>query len=316
MNIKIHQAINKLNYHTIMKKASVILVLATLMLASCHNAENDFDAAGAFESVETIVSTEASGTIMQFNVEEGQVLKPNQFIGYVDSAQLYFRKQQLQAQIASTQSQTPDISVQVASLQAQLEEAEKNQQRMNNLFKANAATQQQLDDANTQVDVIKKQIEAQKSTLGITSATISKDVTPLQKQIDQINDQLTKCRIINPIHGTVLTKYAENHEVVQPGKALYMVAETDTLILRAYITGSQLTNVKLGQQVQVRTDLGANKYRTYTGTVYWISDKSEFTPKTIPTKDERADLVYAIKVRVVNDGYLKIGMYGEVKLTN
>src|SRR6185437_2449683 len=146
MNIKIHQAINKLNYHPIMKKASVILVLATLMLASCHNAENDFDAAGAFESVETIVSTEASGTIMQFNVEEGQVLKPNQFIGYVDSAQLYFRKQQLQAQ---------------------LEEAEKNQQRMNNLFKANAATQQQLDDANTQVDVIKKQIEAQKSTLGI-----------------------------------------------------------------------------------------------------------------------------------------------------
>jgi len=316
MNIKIHQATNKLNYNPIMKKASVILVLATSILASCHNTENDFDAAGAFESVETIVSTESSGTIMQFNVEEGQTLKANTLVGYIDSAQLYFRKQQLQAQIVSTTSQTPDIPVQIASLQAQLDEAQKNQQRMNNLFKASAATQQQVDDANTQVEVIKKQIDAQKSTLGITSETITKDVAPLQKQISQINDQIQKCKIVNPIHGTVLTKYAENHEVVQPGKALYMIAETDTLILRAYITGSQLTNVKLGQQVKVRTDLGANQYRPYTGTIYWISDKSEFTPKTIPTKDERADLVYAIKIRVVNDGYLKIGMYGEVKLTN
>jgi HlyD family secretion protein len=182
--------------------------------------------------------------------------------------------------------------------------------------KANAATQQQLDDANTQVDVIKKQIEAQKNTLGIASTTLNKDVTPLERQIAQIDDQLLKCKIINPIHGTVLTKYAENHEVVTPGKALYKIAETDTLILRAYITGSQLTNVKLGQVVKVRTDLGSNQYRSYSGVIYWISDKSEFTPKTIPTKDERADLVYAIKVRVVNDGYIKIGMYGEVKFNN
>ncbi len=184
---------------------------------------------------------------------------------------------------------------------------------MENLVKANAATQQQLDDANTQMDMLKKQIEAQKSTLGIASSTISKDVAPLQHQIDQINDQLKKCKIINPLHGTVLTKYSENHEIVSPGKALYKIAETDTLILRAYITGSQLTNVKLGQTVKVRTDLGTKQYRPFRGVVYWISDKSEFTPKTIPTKDERADLVYAIKVRVVNDGYLKIGMYGEVK---
>lgn len=299
-----------------MKKASIILLFATALFAACHNSENDYDAAGAFESVETIVSTEASGTLMQFDVEEGQTLKPHQFIGYVDSAQLYYRKQQLEAQIASTTSQIPDVPVQIASLQAQLDEAAKNQTRISNLFKANAATQQQLDDANTQVEVFKKQIDAQKSTLGITSNTITKDVAPLQKQIDQINDQLAKCRVINPIHGTVLTKYAENHEVVMPGKSLYKIAETDTLILRAYITGSQLTMVKLGQTVKVRTDLGANQYRFYPGTVYWISDKSEFTPKTIPTKDERADLVYAIKIRVVNDGYAKIGMYGEVKFDN
>ena len=194
-----------------------------------------------------------------------------------------------------------------------LKEAIKNRDRFQNLVKSNAATQQQLDDANTNVDVIKRQIEAAKSTLGISSTTISKEVTPFQRQIDQINDQLSKCRIINPIHGTVLTKYAENHEVVNPGKALYKIAETDTLILRAYISGSQLTNIKLGQTIKVRSDEGEKKNRDYTGTIYWISDKSEFTPKTIPTKDERADLVYAIKVRVINDGYLKIGMYGEVK---
>lgn len=295
------------------KKTSITALAFVAVFASCHNSDNDWDAAGAFESVETIVSTEASGTLMQFDVEEGQTLNKGQWIGYVDSAQLYYKKLQLEAQIASTVSQKPDIPIQVASLQAQLSDAKINQQRMQNLFKANAATQQQLDDANTQVKVIEKQIEAQENALGITSTTITKDVAPLQRQIDQIDDQLQKCKIINPIHGTVLTKYSENHEVVTPGKALYKIAETDTLILRAYITGAQLTEVKLGQVVKVRSDEGSNNYRHYSGVVYWISDKSEFTPKTIPTKDERADLVYAIKVRVVNDGYLKIGMYGDVK---
>jgi len=299
-----------------MMKASVLLFAIVALFASCNNKEKEFDAAGAFESVETIVSTESSGTLMKFDVEEGQTLQPNQFIGYVDSMQLYYRKQQLEAQIASTTSQIPNIPVQVAALQSQLTEAQKNQERVKNLFKQNAATQQQLDDANTQVDVLIKQIEAQKSTLGISTTTLEKNVAPLQKQIDQLNDQLLKCRIINPIHGTVLTKYAEDHEVVIPGKALYKIAETDTLILRAYITGAQLNQIKLGQKVNVRTDKGAKQYGQYSGTVYWISDKSEFTPKTIPTKDERADLVYAIKVRVINDGYLKIGMYGEVKFSD
>ncbi len=296
-----------------MKTRILLAIAATACIASCNNKENDFDAAGAFESVETIVSTEASGTILKFDIQEGQTLQPNQFIGYVDSMQLFYRKKQLEAQINSTTSQMPDIPTQVASLQSQLNEAKKNQTRTANLFKQNAATQQQMDDINEQVDMLAKQIEAQKSTLGITSNTLSKNVAPFQRQIDQLNDQITKCRIINPIHGTVLTKYAENHEVVMPGKALYKIAATDTLILRAYVTGSQLNLVKLGQIVDVRTDKGAKQYGMYKGKVYWISDKSEFTPKTIPTKDERADLVYAIKVRVVNDGYLKIGMYGEVK---
>jgi HlyD family secretion protein len=296
------------------KKAIGIIAIAAL-IASCHNAENDWDAAGAFESVETIVSTESSGTIMEFNVEEGMTLQANQFVGYIDSTQLYDHKMQLEAQIASTISQTPNIPAQIASIEAQLADAVKNQQRMQNMFKANAATQQQLDDANTQVEVYKKQIDAEKSSLGITSTTLAKDVAPLQRQIEQMDDQLKKCKIINPIKGTVLTKYSEDHEVTSPGKALYKIAPTDTLILRAYVSGAQLTEVKLGQKVTVRTDMGSSQYRMYSGIVYWISDKSEFTPKTIPTKDERADLVYAIKVRVPNDGYLKIGMYGEVKFS-
>jgi HlyD family secretion protein len=282
-------------------------------MISCKTNGNDSDATGSFESVETIISTEAAGTLMQFNVEEGQTLTIGQRVGYVDSVQLYLRKMQLEAQISSTLGQQPDIPVQVASLQTQLKEAEKNLARTENLFKANAATQQQLDDMTTQVETLKKQIEAQRSALGITSKTLGLETTPLKRQIDQLNDQLMKCRIVNPVNGTVLSKYAQAHEVASPGKALYKIAATDTLILRAYITGTQISQVKLGQKVTVQIDDGVKKFRTYPGTIYWISDKSEFTPKTIPTKEERADLVYAIKVRVANDGYIKIGMYGQLK---
>jgi len=282
-------------------------------ITSCNSNKNNFDAAGAFESVETIVSTEASGTIKEFKIEEGQTLLPGQFIGYVDSMQLYLKKKQLEAQIKAVLSGRPDEPKQIAVLEEQLKNAEKDQKRFTNLVQANAGTQKQLDDITNQIEVIKKQIEAQRSTLGISSASISEQAPPLQRQIDQINDQISKCRIINPIHGTVLTKYAQDHEVVMPGKALYKIAETDTLILRAYITGSQLSEVKLGQTIKVRVDKGAKQYGEYSGIIYWVSDKSEFTPKTIPTKEERADLVYAIKVRVINDGLLKIGMYAEVQ---
>ncbi len=295
-----------------MKKIFFVLPLVAV-ISSCNNNKNDFDAAGAFESVETIVSTEASGTIKEFKIEEGQILQPGQFIGYVDSTQLYLKKKQLEAQIKAVLSGLPDAPKQVAVLEEQLKNAEKEQQRFGNLVKANAGTQKQLDDITNQIEVIKKQIEAQKSMLGISSATISEQTLPLQRQIEQLNDQLAKCRIVNPIHGTVLTKYAQDHEVVMPGKALYKIAETDTLILRAYITGSQLSETKLGQKIKVRIDKGAKEYGEYSGIIYWISDKSEFTPKTIPTKEERADLVYAIKVRVINDGFLKIGMYAEVR---
>jgi len=283
-------------------------------LAACNNNEVKYDASGTFEAVETIVSAEASGTIRQLDLEEGQVLKAGQTVGYIDSVQLYLKKKQLQAQIKATLSEKPDIATQTAALQEQLRQAYREQKRTANLVKADAATQKQLDDANTQVDVVKKQIAAQQSSLGITSKNLSEQATPLEVQIQQTNDQLGKCRIINKVDGTVLTKYAEVNEVTEVGKPIYKIAELNTIILRAYLTGDQLPHIKVGQQVKVLVDDTKDTYKTYPGIIEWVSDKAEFTPKTIQTKDERANLVYAIKITVKNDGYLKIGMYGEVKL--
>jgi HlyD family secretion protein len=289
------------------------IAIALLFLAACNNKKSDFDASGTFEAEETIISAEASGTIKALQIEEGQTLHAGDVIGYIDSAQLYLRKRQLQAQIGASLSRRPDIGKQIASLQEQLKSAEREQQRITNLLKADAATQKQLDDVNSQTDVIKSQIEALESSLGITSESISKESVPLQVQIEQTNDQLNKCRLVNPVEGTVLTKYAEENEVAIPGKALYKIADLTNITLRAYITGTQLSQVKLNQKIKVLVDNGPDKYTGHEGTITWISDKAEFTPKTIQTKEERANLVYAIKIKVKNDGTLKIGMYGEVK---
>jgi HlyD family secretion protein len=294
------------------KTLSFVALLA-LLITSCGNKKTDVDASGSFEAEETIISANATGTINQLSVEEGQTLKAGQQIGYVDSLQLYLKKKQLEAQISSTLSQRPDINAQVAALQVQLKTAEREQQRISNLVKADAATQKQLDDANAQIDLIKKQIAAQQSSLGITSGSITQQAAPLQVQIEQINDQLEKCRIINPVNGTVLAKYAEQNEMATAGKPLYKIADISSLTLRAYITGSQMAQVKLNQKVKVMVDDGKDGFREYEGTLTWISDKAEFTPKTILTKEERTNLVYAIKIKVVNDGLLKLGMYAEVK---
>jgi HlyD family secretion protein len=297
-----------------MKKIFILSAIVLSGLTACNKTEDKYDASGTFEAVETIVSAEAAGTIKQLNIEEGQVLKSGQNVGYIDSVQLYLKKKQLQAQIKAVLSGKPDIATQTAALQEQLRQAEREQRRITNLLKADAATQKQLDDANTQIEVVKKQIAAQKSSLRIMSAGLNDQATPLDVQIQQLNDQLEKCRIINEVNGTVLTKYAEVNEVTSNGKPIYKIAELNSIILRAYITGSQISHVKVGQQVKVLVDDTKDTYKTYPGTIEWISDKAEFTPKTIQTKDERANLVYAVKIRVKNDGYLKIGMYGEVKL--
>jgi HlyD family secretion protein len=294
-------------------KNTITLLFIFLLLISCNNSKDAFDASGTFEAVETVISAEATGIIKALNMEEGQELKAGVLIGYIDSTQLYLKKKQLDAQINALLSKRPVVSVQLASLQAQLKTAEKEKARFTNLVKADAATQKQLDDIEAQIEVIQKQIEAQRSTLDISRKGFDKDTSPLVAQVQQTNDQLAKCKLINPVSGTVLIKYAEVSEMATMGRPLYKIADLSTLILRAYISGDQLPQIKLNQKVKVSTDDGKGGFKETSGTIIWISDKAEFTPKTIQTKEERANMVYAIKVKVVNDGSYKIGMYGEIK---
>lgn len=291
---------------------SIIHFQLSILMISCNKNQDTFDASGSFEAEETIISAEAQGTLKSFDIQEGQTLQAGQSIGYIDSVQLYLKKKQLEAQVIALLGKKPNIPVQLSALQEQLRTAEKEKIRITNLVKGDAATPKQLDDINAQIDVLKRQIEAQKSSLSISSEGISKDVIPLQVQIEQLEDQLSKSNLINPVNGTVLTKYAEANEIASIGKPLYKIADLSNIILRAYITGNQLPQIKLNQTVKVLTDDGKGDYQETTGTITWISDKAEFTPKTIQTKDERANRVYAIKVKVKNDGLYKIGMYGEI----
>lgn len=290
-----------------------VIATSILTLFACNSNQNNFDASGSFEAEETIISAEGSGVIKEFKVEEGQELKAGEWVGYIDTVQLYLKKKQLEAQISSILSKKPNISLQLAALQEQLKTAETEKVRITNLVKGDAATQKQLDDINANILVIQKQIDAQRSTLSISSEGIGKDVVPLSIQIEQLNDMLVKSKIINPMNGTVLTKYAEANEMTGTGKPLYKIADLSTIILRVYISGNQLPKVKLNQKVKVSTDDGNGGFKETEGVITWISDKAEFTPKTIQTKDERANMVYAVKVNVKNDGTYKIGMYGEIK---
>jgi len=296
-----------------MKSILINFLLITILIA-CSGRDPEPDAVGTFEAVETIIPAEASGVIKEFSVEEGQFLQKDQIVGYIDTVQLYLRMKQLQAQIKSTVSQKPDINRQIASLQTQLKVAKREKARIENLLKADAATGKQLDDVNAQVEILKQQLEAQQSSLDITTKGISLQADPISIQIEQLKDQLDKSKIQNPINGTVLSKYSEANEMATIGKPLYKIADLRTIILRAYITNEVLSTIKLNQQVKVLVDAEEGKYRQYDGIIEWINNKAEFTPKTIQTKDERANLVYAVKIRVKNDGLLKIGMYGEVKL--
>ncbi len=295
-----------------MKTYFLPLLAIGFIFIACHKNQNQFDASGTFETEETIISSEASGMLKEFKVHEGQLLEASQVVGYVDTTQLYLKRKQLMAQIKSVLSRKPVIATQTASLKEQLKATEKERIRVDNMVKVDAATPKQLDDINAQVEIIKKQIDAQYSSLELSSSTITQETLPLRVQIQQLDDQLNKCRIVNPVNGTVLTRYASQNEITTAGKPLYEIADLSTLILRAYATGNQFSKVALNQKVKVLVDNGPDKYKEYEGVIEWISDKAEFTPKTIQTKDERANLVYAVKIKVKNDGKLKIGMYGEV----
>jgi len=292
---------------------NIVLILITTFLLGCSNGNGDFDATGTFESEEVIVSSEAMGKLLKFDVEEGMILKQDQVVGLVDTIQLHLKKKQLESSIRSVLSKQPDIPKQLAAIQEQIATTEREKIRIENLVSSDAATTKQLDDINSQLDVLKKQYDATKSSLTITKQGIRSETLPLIAQVEQIQDQINKSIIKNPIDGTVLTRYAKQDEITSNGKALYKIADLSEMILRAYINGDQLGQVKLNQKVRVFVDKGDAEQKELEGEIYWFSSKAEFTPKTIQTKDERANLVYAIKIRVKNDGYLKIGMYGEVK---
>lgn len=311
-----------------------------VLMASCGNGNGKSDASGTFEADEVIVSAEATGKILQLNVEEGAALAKDMVIGKIDPTAIELQKEQAASFVEALGQKTNDASPQVSVLESQivlqqrqvavdeeqLRVLQKEQQRFQKLVAADAVPAKQLDDINGQVDVLEEKIKAGKTQLSVLQSQVNaqrrqvaiqnrgilSEKDPMEKKVAIIEDQLNRTSIKNPLAGTVLTKYAQANEFTSTGKALYKIADLSVLKLRAYITGNQLAQVKLNQAVKVKVDDGKGGYREFSGTISWISDKAEFTPKTIQTKEERANLVYAVKINVKNDGYLKIGMYGEV----
>lgn len=295
-----------------MKSFTLFPVL--FFLVACNSGTPEYDATGTFEATDVVVSAEASGKILGLDVEEGTILKAGQEAGIIDTVQLYLKKLQLEAGVKSVEGQRPDILKQVAATKEQIVQAQRERDRVANLLRVGAANQKQLDDAESLLKVLRKQLAAQNSTLQNSDQSLTWQSSSVGIQVAQVEDQLKKCHIVAPLTGTVLAKYAEAGELAAPGTPLFKIADMEQIYLRAYVTSEQLSEVKLGRKVTVYADYGKDVRTAYPGVVTWISDSSEFTPKTILTKDERANLVYAVKVAVKNDGMLKIGMYGGVDL--
>lgn len=285
------------------------------MMAACGGNEKAYDATGTFEATETTVYAEQNGALLTFSVNEGDQIEAGKEVGLIDTTQIWLKIQQLDATKEVYQSQKPDMERQIAATRQQLSKAQQDEQRYRELVADGAAPSKMLDDASSQVKVLQKQLDAQISSLSTSTRSLDKQTVAANVQIEQLRDMLRKCHIVTPTKGTVLEKYVERGEFVAVGKPLFKIADTEQMFMRAYVTSAQLQNIKIGQQVKVFADYGNGQKKAYDGTVSWISSRSEFTPKTILTDDERADLVYAVKVAIKNDGYVKIGMYGEVVLS-
>ena len=291
----------------------IVYIVAVVLAASCGT-EAEFDAQGTFEATEVVVSSEATGRILNFEVEEGMAVEANQMVGAIDSVQLHLQRKQLVAQQSALLGSRPDVKKQVAALREQIAKQNEELRRVENMLKDGAATKKQKDDIEAQIKILERQLDATLSTLDKNTSTINNNSAALEAQIAALDDRISKCRVISPIGGTVLVKYAEAGEWATVGKPLMKIADLDNIYLRAYFTSDQLAKVNLGDEVKVVADFGGEERYDYTGRVAWISSESEFTPKTIQTKDSRANLVYAVKIAVENDGRLKIGLAGEVVL--
>jgi HlyD family secretion protein len=283
------------------------------MLGACGEKEKEYDATGTFEATETTVYAEQNGTLLSFNVNEGAPVVQGQEVGLVDTTQIWLKIRQLGATKQVYQSQKPDMQKQIAATRQQLIKAQQEQRRYQELVADGAAPRKMLDDAKSQVLVLQRQLDAQVSSLNTQLSTLNSQQAATDVQVSQLRDQLSKCHVTVPVSGTVIEKYVEQGEFVATGKPLLKVADTENMFIRAYVTSAQLQMIRVGMKVKVFADYGNGQKKEYDGTVSWISSRSEFTPKTIVTDDERADLVYAMKVAIKNDGFAKIGMYGEVK---
>lgn len=290
-------------------KSITLIIISVFLVSSCTNKNGKSDAFGNFETVEVLVSSEIAGRLVEFSVEEGKTYVAGEKIGLIDTTQLSLKREQIEAQRKA-------LSSKIAGIQSQIdvqEETKKtllvDKERIDKLVKDNAVPTKQLDDLNGKIKVIDSQISSIKTQNG----SVLSEITAMDRQIDQVTDQIKRCKITNPIKGTILEKYVEPTEIVAPGKTLYKIADMESMNLRVYISGAQLSSVKTGQKVNVLIDKDVKEFETIEGIITWISSQAEFTPKIIQTKEERVNLVYAIKVSVKNDGRLKIGMPGEVK---
>jgi len=290
-------------------KSKIYLLLILLLLAACNGNDNGSDAYGNFEAREIIVSAESQGKLLQFSVEQGGQLKKNQQVGWIDTSTLHIQKEQLKAQKQAVASKLANIKAQIDVQQEQKQNLLTEKNRIKKLYNDQAATKQKLDDISGKYEVLLKQIEATNTQIN----AVHKEMEVMERRIDLVNEQIRKAKIINPVNGTVLEKYVEESEIAAMGKALYKIARLDEIDLRVYISGAQLPSVKIGQKVTVLVDKDVKTNQEFEGKVIWISDQAEFTPKIIQTKEERVNMVYAVKVRVQNDGTLKIGMPGEVR---
>lgn len=287
--------------------------LWAVVMGACSSSADEVDATGVFETTEVLVSAEANGKILSMDLQEGDRLKVGAVLGYVDTVQLVLKRDQLLASMDAVGHKKMDVAKQVAATRRQIEQAEREYARSRDLLHDRAGTQKQVDDAEAQLAVLRRQLDAQLSTMTQANLGVRDEQRSLELQVQQLDDQLLKCRITSPIGGTVLTKYAEPGEVTAAGRPLFKVADLDHIYLRAYVEAPQLTEIRLGQKVTVYADRGENDRTPYEGRITWISGEAEFTPKTIQTRDERSNLVYAVKIAVDNpDGKIKLGMYGSV----
>lgn len=290
-----------------------VYITITLLMVSCGE-KSEFDAQGTFEATEVTVSSEANGRIISFNIEEGNMVDANTIIGTIDSVQLYLQRKQLEAQQSALLASRPDIKKQVSSLKEEIAKQKVELKRIGNMLRDGAATQKQYDDIEAHIRILEGKLDATLSTLTKNASTIDDNSAALEAQISALDDRIEKCKIVSPINGTVLVKYAEAGELATVGKPLMKVADLENIYLRAYFTSNQLADIKLGDNVTVIADFGEDNRYEYDGKITWISAESEFTPKTIQTKESRSNLVYAVKIAVKNDGRIKIGLSGEVKL--